>query len=162
MDAPSDLDTREGLISLMQTLQVPAPLQDALINSGIACIADFAYAYSDASDLNSFIAKQPDALWEGMQITDPEHSPAVARRALDRCKSYASTLEAGSAPAPAPASQHACCKQRLGRARTAPLGLRSSPTHASKLPSQLPGRAPGRRWHAQHSPAQPGAPVVHP
>ncbi|CAE7296631.1 unnamed protein product, partial [Symbiodinium pilosum] len=84
MDAPSDLDTREGLISLMQTLQVPAPLQDALINSGIACIADFAYAYSDASDLNSFIAKQPDALWEGMQITDPEHSPAVARRALDR------------------------------------------------------------------------------
>ncbi|CAE7450655.1 unnamed protein product [Symbiodinium pilosum] len=74
MDAPSDLDTREGLISLMQTLQVPVPLQDALINSGIACIADFAYAYSDASDLNSFIAKQPDALWEGMQISDPEHS----------------------------------------------------------------------------------------
>ena len=31
MDAPSDLDTREGLISLMQTLEVPVPLQDALL-----------------------------------------------------------------------------------------------------------------------------------
>ena len=104
MDAPSDLDTREGLISLMQTLQVPVPLQDALINSGIACVADFAYAYSDASDLNSFVAKQPDALWEGMQISDPEHSPAVARlrRTLDRCKAHSSTLEASPAPAPAP------------------------------------------------------------
>ena len=155
MDAPSDLDTREGLISLMQTLQVPVPLQDALINSGIACIADFAYAYSDASDLNSFIAKQPDALWEGMPLTDPERARQV----------QVSRKHVGGRLGPctsAPASQRACCKQRLGRARTAPLGLRSSPTHASKLPGQLPGRAPGRRWHAQHSPAQPGAPVVRP
>ena len=100
MDAPSDLDTREGLVSLMQTLQVPVPLQDALLNSGI----DFAYAYTDASDLNSFIAKQPEALWESMQVSDPEHSPAVARlrRTLDKCKAQASTLEASSAPAPAP------------------------------------------------------------
>ena len=103
MDASSDLDTREGLVSLMQSLQVPVPLQDALLNSGIACIADFAYAYSDASDLNSFIAKQPDALWEGMQVSDPEHSPAVARlrRTLDKCKAQASTPEASPALAPA-------------------------------------------------------------
>ena len=103
MDANSDLDTREGLVSLMQTLQVPVPLQDALLNSGIACVADFAYAYADASDLNSFIAKQPEALWESMQVSDPEHSPAVARlrRTLDKCKAQASTLETSSAPAPA-------------------------------------------------------------
>ena len=103
MDAPSDLDTREGLVSLMQTLQVPVPLQDALLNSGIVCVADFAYAYADASDLNSFIAKQPEALWESMQVSDPEHSPAVARlrRTLDKCKAQASALEASSAPAPA-------------------------------------------------------------
>ena len=64
----------------------------------------FAYAYTDASDLNSFIAKQPEALWEGMQVSDPEHSPAVARlrRTLDRCKAQASMLEASPAPAPAP------------------------------------------------------------
>ena len=99
MDASSDLDSREGLVSLMQSLQVPVPLQDALLNSGIARIADFA----DASDLNSFIAKQPDALWEGMQVSDPEHSPAVARlrRTLDKCKAQASTHEASPALAPA-------------------------------------------------------------
>ena len=103
MDAASDLDTREGLVSLMQSFQVPGPLQEALLNSGIACIADFAYAYSDASDLNSFIAKQPDALWESMQVSDPEHSPAVARlrRTLDKCKAQASVPEVGPAPAPA-------------------------------------------------------------
>ena len=132
MDAPSDLDTREGLVSLMQTLQVPVPLQDALLNSGIVCIADFAYA--------SAVAR--------------------LRRTLDKCKAQASTLEASSAPAPA--SKHARCKQRMGRARSAPLGLGGSPTHASKLPGKLPGRALRRRRPAQHPLAQPGAPVVHP
>ena len=102
MEPSTDVESREGLLSTLQSLQVPVPLQDALTNEGITSIVDFAYAYSDILDLNSFVNKQPQALWDSLQVTDPEHSPAVARlrRALDKCKSLACNSDASALPAP--------------------------------------------------------------
>ena len=77
-------------------------LQQAFTSTGIASIADFAYAYHDVEDLNSFVGKETQEFWESIQLADPEHSPAVARlrRALDRCKQQA----CGPAPQPPPQS----------------------------------------------------------
>ena len=115
MDGPLDVDSQDGLISLLTSMQVPQALQQVLTSTQAsqalqtshthiktARIADFAYAYQDGEDLNSFVGKQTQEFWEGMQVADPEHSPAVARlrRALDRCKHYACSPTSQQSPSP--------------------------------------------------------------
>ena len=103
MDSSWDVDAAEGLTMLLTHVQVPEPLQTALQQTGLHSIFDFAYAYTSPEDLATFIAKQGQDLWDQMQITDPEHSPAVARlrRALDLSKSITKSKDASpSALAP--------------------------------------------------------------
>ena len=88
MDSSWDVDSPEGLTQLLSHVQVPDSLQSALQQTGLASISDFAYAYTSSEDLSTFIAKQSQTLWDDLQVTDPEHCPAVARlrRALDLSK----------------------------------------------------------------------------
>ena len=81
-------DESEAFCKLLSDLQVPQVLHQSLMNSGIASIADYAYAYNSTADLSHFIALQPDQLWQDLGVQDPEHCPATAplRRALDKCK----------------------------------------------------------------------------
>ena len=48
-----------------------------------------------------FIAKQPQSLWDTLQISDPEHCAPVARlcRALDKCKALTKALDSASSSA---------------------------------------------------------------
>ena len=88
MDPNWDVDSNAGLQSLLGHVQVPEQLQQALLDTGIASISDFAYAYIDPQDLSNFVSKLPSSLREQLRITEPDHSPAVARlfRALDMRK----------------------------------------------------------------------------
>ena len=88
MEPNWDVGSNEGLQSLQGRVQVPEQLQQALLDTGVASISDFAYAYIDAQDLSGCVSKLPSSLWEQLRITDPDHSPAVARlcRALDMRK----------------------------------------------------------------------------
>ena len=78
----------EAFCKLLSDLQVPQALQQSLLQSGIASIADYAYSYNNAADLSHFIALQPEQRWQDLGVQDPEHCPATARlrRALDKCK----------------------------------------------------------------------------
>ena len=88
MDSSWDVDSPEGLTQLLSHVQVPDSLQSALQLTGLASISDLAYAYTSSEDCFTFIAKQSQTLWDDLQVTDPEHCPAVARlrRALDLSK----------------------------------------------------------------------------
>ena len=102
---PWDVESVEGLNALLAHVQVPEALQKALKDTGLCSISDFAYAYLDPTDLSDFVTKQSSSLWEQLQVTDPEHSPAVARlrRALDMSQSITRAQDAGpasSAPSP--------------------------------------------------------------
>ena len=59
-----------------------------------------------SEDLSTFIAKQSQSLWDDLQVTDPEHCPAVARlrRALDLSKAVARAKDSHPSAAPASAA----------------------------------------------------------
>ena len=84
--------------SLLEELQVPEPLREAILATGMQTTADFAYAYNSTADLSDFVAKQSQALWDALGVTDPEHCTPVARlcRALDKCKSLTQALDKSS------------------------------------------------------------------
>ena len=86
MDSDSDA---EAFFKLLTDLNVPDQLQQALRDSGVSSIADYAYAYNSAADLSHFVASVPPSIWQDLSVQDPEHCPASARlrRALDKCKS---------------------------------------------------------------------------
>ena len=96
-----DVESAEGLSALLSHVQVPEPLQKALKDSRLCSISDFAYAYIDPTDLSDFVSKQSSSLWEQLQVTDPEHSPAVARlrRALDMSQNITRAQDSHPAPA---------------------------------------------------------------
>ena len=102
MDAASDLNTREGFVSLMQSFQVPGPLQEVLLNSGIACIADFAYATrtrptSIPSSPSSQTPSGKACKYRTQSIRQQPHAFA----GLLMCTAQTSVPEVGPAPAPA-------------------------------------------------------------
>ncbi|CAE7290205.1 unnamed protein product, partial [Symbiodinium pilosum] len=91
--------------ALQPTLCALSLLSSALKDTGLSSISDFAYAYLDQTDLSDFISKQSPSLWEQLQVSDPEHCPAVARlrRALDMSQSITRAQDAcppSTAPAP--------------------------------------------------------------
>ena len=59
---PWDVESVEGLNSLLAHVQVPEPLQKALKDTGLCSISDFAYAYLDPTDLSDFVSKQSPSL----------------------------------------------------------------------------------------------------
>ena len=98
MDPDSDA---EAFFKLLTELSVPDQLQQALQESGISSIADYAYAYNSTAELSHFIALQPQSLWQELGVQDPEHCPASARlrRALDTCKSITQATDQAHLPA---------------------------------------------------------------
>ena len=94
--------------SLLGELQVPEPLREAILATGIQTTADFAYAYNSTADPSDFVAKQSQALWDALGVTDREHCTPVARlrRALDKCKSLTQALDkSSSSPSTGSATQ---------------------------------------------------------
>ena len=85
-----DVDSLAGLQQLFEELQVPECFVEALQASGIACLADFAYAYATAADLAVFAEARSDEFWQALQVQDPEHSMHMARmhRALTRAQAF--------------------------------------------------------------------------
>ena len=94
MDPNWDVDSNEDLQSLL------GHVQQALLDTGIASISDFAYAYIYAQDLSDFVSKLPSSLWKQLRVTDPDHSPTVARlrRALDMCKQPSTAMASPCLP----------------------------------------------------------------
>ena len=96
----------QALKAILNSCNVPDPLCQALLSTGVESITDFAFAYNTQADLDSFC--RVDSLWAELDITEPQHSPAMARlrMALHRCKSIAmQEAPAPSALAQAPTAQ---------------------------------------------------------
>ena len=85
------------------SMQVPPDLCRALESTGIESVPDFAFAYNSTADLDVFLSDKYDELWLGLGITDPVHSPAMARlrRALKRAQNL---TELADSPATASSS----------------------------------------------------------
>ena len=120
MDSSWDVDSSEGLTQLLSHAQAQETLQTALQQTGLSSISDFAYAYTSSEDLSTFIAKQSQSLWDDLQVTDPEHCPAVAR--LRRAGLEQGSHSRQGQPSQRSTGQHsnASSKQRMGRARFVP------------------------------------------
>ena len=65
-----DVESIAGLQQLFQELQVPDSFVEALQASGIASIADFAYAYPSTADLSVFAQARSEDFWQALQVTD--------------------------------------------------------------------------------------------
>ena len=71
VSAMADEDPAEALRGLLSELQVPELLQTALVETGIASIGDFAFAYVNIADLSAFLQAQPQSVWDSLQISNP-------------------------------------------------------------------------------------------
>ena len=106
-------DASDALSDLLASMQVPPDLCRALESTGIESVPDFAFAYNSTADLDVFLSDKYDELWLGLGITDPAHSPAMARlrRALKRAQNLTeladSPATASSSTPTAPASLNA-------------------------------------------------------
>eukprot|EP00439_Symbiodinium_sp_Y106_P000945 s7526_g1.t1 len=94
-------------------MQVPPDLCRALESTGIESVPDLAFAYNSTADLDVFLSDKYDELWLGLGITDPAHSPAMARlrRALKRAQNLTELADSPATASPsapsAPASLNA-------------------------------------------------------
>ena len=111
-------------------MQVPAELCNALQNTGIESVPDFAFAYHSTADLDVFVSDKYDELWAELGITDPARSPAMARlrQALKRAQNITELADtpgsASTTSSPAPASLNAWAEHappRLGASSIAQL-----------------------------------------
>ncbi|CAE7408610.1 unnamed protein product [Symbiodinium sp. KB8] len=96
--AASSLESPLALKQLLSSLQVPEELIHALQRAGIDTVPDFAFAYATAQELDVFCSEEQAELWDTLGVSDPTHSPAMARlrRALHKAKHL--TEAADSAP----------------------------------------------------------------
>ena len=102
------LESPQALKQLLASLQVPEALITALLLAGIETVPDFAFAYATAQELDIFCSEEHAELWENMGVSDPQHSPAMARlrRALHKAKhlTEASDSAPSSSASPAPST----------------------------------------------------------
>jgi len=100
-------DSAEAFADLLRSLQVPDQLSAALQDSGIRTIPDFAFAYHGVESLDRFCGPDFAQLWQDLEISDAEHSPAMARlrRALLRAKALTQASDAVEPSAPAQSQQ---------------------------------------------------------
>ena len=98
----SAVDSVEALQGLFDSMQVPAPLSNAVQTLGILSIPDFAFAYSSISELDVLCSAEHQQVWDDMEVSDPLHSPAMARlrRSLQRAKAITEASDAAAPPAP--------------------------------------------------------------
>ncbi|CAE7263760.1 unnamed protein product, partial [Symbiodinium sp. CCMP2456] len=92
----SAVDSVEALQGLFDSMQVPAPLSNAVQTLGILSIPDFAFAYSSISELDVPCSAEHQQVWDDMEVSDPLHSPAMARlrRSLQRAKAITEASDA--------------------------------------------------------------------
>ena len=86
--------------NLLSSARVPDILVEHILGLGFEDIADFTYAYADASDLGKLLDGVLSDTWTAMGITDPEHSIPAARirRAFLMAKASASQESLALAP----------------------------------------------------------------
>ena len=84
------MTSAEAMRNLLSSAWVPDMLVEHILGLGFEDIADFAYAYADASDLSKLLDGVPAETWTSMGVTDPEHSIPAARirRAFVMAKAY--------------------------------------------------------------------------
>ena len=73
------MTSAEAMRNLLSSARVPDMLVEHILGLGFEDIADFAYAYADASDLSKLLDGVPAETWTSMGVTDPEHSIPAAR-----------------------------------------------------------------------------------
>ena len=86
------MTSAEAMRNLLSSARVPDMLVEHILGLGFEDIADFAYAYADASDLSKLLDGVPAETWTSMGVTGPEHSIPAARirRAFVMAKASAS------------------------------------------------------------------------
>ena len=73
------MTSAEAMRNLLSSARVPDMLVEHILGLGFEDIADFAYAYADASDLSKLLDGVPAETWTSMGVADPEHSIPAAR-----------------------------------------------------------------------------------
>ena len=104
-----ELNNQEGLHRILDDLHLPEAIEQALHANGIACIADFAYAYYTTADLDSFAESMSEVFWASQGVTDPLHSRPMARlrRALVQAQVRVKQYEAEAVRTPEPSTASA-------------------------------------------------------
>ena len=74
-------DTAGALRALLANARVPDMLAEHILGLGFQDIADFAFAYSDISDLNTLLNEVPAEIWSALEVADHTHSIPAARAA---------------------------------------------------------------------------------
>ena len=99
-DSEEQVTSAEAMRNLLSSARVPDILVEHILGLGFEDIADFAYAYADASDLSKLLDGVPPETWTSMGITGPEHSIPAARirRAFVMAKASASQESLAMAP----------------------------------------------------------------
>ena len=99
-------DTAGALRALLANARVPDILAEHILGLGFQDTADFAYAYSDISDLNTLLNEVPAEIWSALEVADHAHSIPAARirkafeiaRAASSQETHAHTLSQPSGP----------------------------------------------------------------
>ena len=99
-DSEEQVTSAEAMRNLLSSARAPDMLVEYILGLGFEDIADFAYAYADASDLSKLLDGVPSETWTSMGVTDPEHSIPAARirRAFVMAKASASQESLALAP----------------------------------------------------------------
>ena len=99
-DSEEQVTSADAMRNLLSSARVPDILVEHILGLGFEDIADFAYAYANASDLGKLLDGVPSDTWTAMGITDPEHSIPAARirRAFVMAKASASQESLALAP----------------------------------------------------------------
>ena len=118
VDLEESSDTAESALrALLANARVPEMLAEHIPGLGFEDVADFAYAYSDTSDLSTLLDDVPAEIWTALEVADYAHSiPAAHIRKAFEIARAASTQET-----------HAHMPKALGQ----PTGPASMDTHAS-------------------------------
>ena len=150
--AASSLESPLALKQLLSSLQVPEELITALQRAGIDTVPDFAFAYATAQELDVFCSEEHTELWDTMGVSDPVHSPAMARlrRALHKAKHLteaadsAPSASSSNAPSTAQLQPNAWAEHappRLDSASIAQLVKENSKTTQGNTPMVMPCQA---------------------
>ena len=71
--------TQQALRALLANARVPDMLAEHILGLGFQDIADFAFAYSDISELNTQLNEVPAEIWSALEVADHAHSIPAAR-----------------------------------------------------------------------------------
>ena len=106
-DSEEQVTSADAMRNLLSSARVPDILVEHILGLGFEDIADFAYAYADASDLSKLLDGAPSETWTSMGITDPEHSIPAARIRRSFVMAKASASQESLALAPTASVTHA-------------------------------------------------------